>query len=133
MANKSYVSVGDLRKLFENLSDDTPVVSAPLNRDIRTNFGIGIDDNGKFGNDYEGKLVVLNVDLFDTQTGRRIFLVPDNGEPDPIRIRYNFNNNQGLYNMPFDDMFRKKITEENKVEESLADENSVEENEQGND
>ena len=84
--DKNYVSVGDLKKLFESLDDNIPVLSRPLNRDIAVRFGIGIDEKGKF-EDYEGKIVNFEVSLVSIQTGRPVLLVDEN-EPEPIRVKY---------------------------------------------
>ena len=129
MADKlNYVSVGDLRKFFEGLSDDVPVVSAPLNKDIKTSFGIGINDNSKVGEDYTGKVVVLDVSLFDVNSGRRILLTPDNGEPDPIMVRYNFNKGLGLGNMLLSGLANSIMPQK-----EIVDNGNVVEDEQGND
>ena len=129
MADKlNYVSVGDLRKFFEGLSDDVPVVSAPLNKDIKTNFGIGINDNSKVGEDYTGKVVVFDVSLFDANSGRKILLVPDNGEPDPIRVRYDFNKGNGLGNMLLNGLANGIMSQK-----EIVDNDNVAEDEQGND
>lgn len=128
MVDKSkYISVGDLRKFFEGLSDDIPVMSAPLNKDIITNFGVGINENGKIGEEYTGKIVVLEVLLFDANSGRRILLVPDNGEPDPIRVKYNFNTNPNLGNM-----FLSGLTN-SMPQKEIVDNDNVVGDEQGND
>ena len=79
MAEKlKYYSVGDLRAALKDMSDDVPVVSAPLNDKVRVALDLNIISDAKLG-DYTGNVVVFNTGLFDIETGKRIVL---SGEKD---------------------------------------------------
>lgn len=79
MAEKlKYYSVGDLRAALKDMSDDVPVVSAPLNDKVRVALDLSIISDAKLG-DYTGNVVVFNTGLFDIETGKRIVL---SGEKD---------------------------------------------------
>lgn len=79
MAEKlKYYSVGDLRVALKDMSDDVPVVSAPLNDKVRVALDLSIISDAKLG-DYTGNVVVFNTGLFDIETGKRIVL---SGEKD---------------------------------------------------
>ena len=74
MAEKfKYYSVGDLRAAIKDMTDDVPVVSAPLNDKIRVALDLSIFSDAKLG-DYTGNIVVFNTGLFDIETGKRIVL-----------------------------------------------------------
>lgn len=76
MADKlQYYSVGDLRKVLKDLPDDTPVVSAPLNENVRVALDISIIADAKLG-DYTGNIVVFNTGLFDIASGKQVLLSP---------------------------------------------------------
>lgn len=77
MAEKlKYYSVGDLRNAIKDMADDVPVVSAPLNKDVRVALDIDIIADAKLG-DYTGNIVVFNTGLFDIASGKRILLTPE--------------------------------------------------------
>ncbi len=77
MAEKlKYYSVGDLRNAIKDMADDVPVVSAPLNKDIRVALDIDIIADAKLG-DYTGNIVVFNTGLFDIASGKRVLLTPE--------------------------------------------------------
>ena len=77
MADKlKYYSVGDLRNAIKDMADDVPVVSAPLNKDVRVALDIDIIADAKLG-DYTGNIVVFNTGLFDIASGKRILLTPE--------------------------------------------------------
>lgn len=80
MAEKlEYYSVGDLRNVLKDMADDVPVVSAPLNDDIRVALDVSIIGDAKLG-DYVGNVVVFNTGLFDIASGKRVFLTPGEEE-----------------------------------------------------
>lgn len=76
MADKlEYYSVGNLREVLKDMADNVPVVSAPLNEDIRVALDVNIVADAKLG-DYTGNIVVFNTGLFDIKSGKRILLSP---------------------------------------------------------
>ena len=80
MAEKlEYYSVGDLRNALKDMADDVPVVSAPLNKNVRVALDIDIVADAKLG-DYTGNIVVFNTGLFDIASGKRILLSPEEQE-----------------------------------------------------
>lgn len=77
MAEKlKYYSVGDLRNAIKDMADDVPVVSAPINKNVRVALDIDIIADAKLG-DYTGNIVVFNTGLFDIASGKRILLTPE--------------------------------------------------------
>lgn len=80
MAEKlKYYSVGNLREVLKDMTDDVPVVSAPLNDKIRVALDVSIVADAKLG-DYTGNIVVFNTGLFDIETGKRVILAGENNE-----------------------------------------------------
>ena len=80
MADKlEYYSVGDLRNAIKDMADNVPVVSAPLNKNVRVALDIDIVADAKLG-DYTGNIVVFNTGLFDIASGKRILLTPEEQE-----------------------------------------------------
>ena len=80
MAEKlEYYSVGNLREALKDMADDVPVVSAPLNENIRVALDVDIVADAKLG-DYTGNIVVFNTGLFDIKSGKRILLSPKEEE-----------------------------------------------------
>ena len=77
MADKlKYYSVGDLRSVLKDMADDVPVVSAPINENVRVALDISIVSDAKLG-DYTGNIVVFNTGLFDIASGKRVLLSPE--------------------------------------------------------
>lgn len=78
MAEKKleYYSVGQLRELLKDISDDAPIVAVPLNDNVRVALNINIVRNGKLGNSYEGDIVAFDTGLFDIPSGKEIKLSP---------------------------------------------------------
>lgn len=80
MADKlKYYSVGDLRNVLKDLDDNVPVVSAPLNKNVRVALDVDIISDAKLG-DYTGNIVVFNTGLFDIASGKRVLLSPEEQE-----------------------------------------------------
>lgn len=74
-----YFSVGDLRKVLKDMADDVPVVSAPINKNVRVALDVDIISDAKLG-PYTGNIVVFNTGLFDIASGKRILLSPEEQE-----------------------------------------------------
>lgn len=80
MAEKfKYFSVGELREAVKDISDDAPVVAAPLNDKIRVALDMNVVKEGKLG-DYTGNIVIFNTGLFDIASGKKILLTPEEQE-----------------------------------------------------
>lgn len=69
-----YYTVSKLKELLSSLSDDTPIVAAPLNDNIRVALNMNVM-NGTIG-DYNGDILVFDTGLFDIATNKEIILAP---------------------------------------------------------
>lgn len=68
-----YYTVGKLREVLKDISDETPIAALPFNDDVRVTIDISIVPEAKIG-DYLGKAVLFITGLFDNKTGKEITL-----------------------------------------------------------
>ncbi len=69
-----YYTVAKLRELLSGLDDNTPVVAAPINDNIRVALNVNVM-TGALG-DYKGDVLVFETGLFDIATNKEIILAP---------------------------------------------------------